>query len=157
VTARGSKSSARSDLIAALLLLAFGLAAAVVSRSYDLRQANGDVGPGAVPLTAGLLIVLLSGVNAGRSLRAMRVAGDQQAANRTGVRELAKPFAVMGLMVAFVVALPVVGFPIASAGLVATLVIAVERRPVHVGLTLAVLAGAIQWIVFYQFLRLPLP
>lgn len=157
---RGSDRTA--DLIGAAVLLAVGGSVALMATDYSLVGQDGQIQPGFMPFVAGALMALFG---LGVGFEALRPpsrpsqaeepesAEEVPAAGTEGRRKLL----VFPLMLAAILATPYLGFLPAFGLLVFVLLFWVEREPIGLSLLIAVAAIVVTWLVFVQFLDIPLP
>jgi putative tricarboxylic transport membrane protein len=152
------------DLIGAGLLVALGAAFAIGATGYGVFGEGSRIGPGFMPLVAGVLLVVFGvmiGVEA--ALRGERVPsrtaqdmwkGGVEAELEEGGRSVAVAF---GLMLVTVLLIPLLGFLLSFGLLILALVTFVEREGWLRGILLSVSAIAVTWLTFVVLLEIPLP
>lgn len=153
-----------------LVFLVVGLAVLTAGLNYGLETAEGLVGPGLMPFTAGLVTVLAAvweSVNAYRKQRnpgpseeadnAIADADELEAAELTGWQRNRPVVLVFAVIVGAVLLTRVIGLLLALSLMVIVLIFAVERKPwwsALIGGTATFLFG---WVVFGLVLQVPLP
>jgi putative tricarboxylic transport membrane protein len=152
------------DLIGAGLLVALGVAFAIGGTEYGVFGEGSRIGPGFMPLVAGVLLVVFGvmiGVEAAlhrgrvpsqrvQNMGVGGVAGEEEA----GGSVVAVAF---GLMLVTVLLIPVLGFLLSFGLLILALVTFVEREGWLRGILLSVSAIAVTWLTFVVLLEIPLP
>lgn len=150
----------------AATLFAIGVGAAIGGVRYGLSQDTGAVGPGAMPLLAGILL-------AGGSLTVLLRVGRQApspgnvpaepapadgAENPPVDRRVAARQIVLALVIMAIGAgvMSLVGFIIAAAGIVFCTLVVVERLALWRAVTATVVITAMLWLVVH-FLLIPVP
>ena len=139
-----------ADRITAALLLAFSAAFAAGALKYYTWW--GDSGPGSAFLPFWLSLVM-GALALGLLLRAP-VAGSEWLPGRTGAQRV---LAVLGVTVAFVVLMQVIGMIVGIALFLAVLMRYLERQPWWLTLVVSLAAAGVNWLVFEHWLRVPLP
>ena len=134
---------------AALTLL--GLVMAGAALGYGVTKEGGQVGPGFLPVVAGVLLAVLSGIALAKSVKEP---GRPDDVDRGKVRTL---WTVFGMLLGALLLVPVAGFLVAFAALVLAISAFVEKRPVLPSLGVAVAASVVIYAVFVLFLDVPLP
>jgi hypothetical protein len=138
---------------AGLALLALGYLAA--NRRYPLDSLTAP-GPGVFPLAVGLLLLLLAGIQAVRTVwRWVRREAD--AVPRGAPGEPRHPLLMVGLLAAFGAAIGVIGFLPASCGLALLSSRLLGARGWWGPVALAVGVTAAVWALFVVWLGVPLP
>lgn len=177
------------DFVGAALLVALGTAFAVGALQYDVYGQGGRIGPGFMPLAAGILLAVFGamvGVEAwwrharGVSQRpeereseesvssedtpSQAVASEaNKDAQEQHVEAVDRGDATRSLILVFVLTsvaillIPVLGFLVSFGLLILGLITFVERESLLLGVVLSVGTTVIAWLVFVQFLRIPLP
>jgi amino acid transporter len=149
-------------------LAVLGAAAVVGAPGYGILVEGNRVGPGLVPLVAGILVAMLFGaafVEAMRGARTMQGAGGQGPAVRDGhdifgrtreqrVRQL---WIVVGLLLVTLLLVPVIGFLLAFGLFTFVVSTAVEGRPLLQAILISLVAVAAVYAIFVEFLAVPLP
>jgi hypothetical protein len=170
--------SRTADLIGAALLIALGATMAIASIGYELFVEGGRIGPGLMPFTAGLLLIVFGGAVGAESLRSSRHQphsesaegaerkresasdtedppdGDRHEAQETSWNLVALVFA---LTLSGILLVPLLGFLAPFALLIFVLVALVERQGWVPGAVLGLTATAITWLIFVRLLQIPLP
>lgn len=171
--------SRTADLIGAGLLVGLGVIMAIASLGYDLFAEGGAIGPGLMPFTAGLLLIVFGAAVGAESLRSSahdRHSGAVKRDDREPERapegapqrdgdEDPESQEVSGRTVALVFALtlgaiasiPLLGFLAPFAVLIFVLVTLVEGQGWVRGVVLGIAASAVTWLVFVRLLQIPLP
>jgi len=139
-----------ADRITAALLLAFSAAFAAGALKYYTWW--GDSGPGSAFLPFWLSLVM-GALALGLLLRAP-VAGSEWLPGRAGAQRV---LAVLGVTVAFVVLMQVIGMIVGIALFLAVLMRYLERQPWWLTLVVSLAAAGVNWLVFEHWLRVPLP
>jgi putative tricarboxylic transport membrane protein len=152
---------------------------AIASIGYDLFAEGGRIGPGLMPFTAGLLLIVFGAAVGADSLRSSahdRHSGavkkedheperpadaatqpdgdDGHEAQEISGKTVALVFALTLGAIAFV---PLLGFLAPFAVLIFVLVTLVERQGWLRGVVLGIAASAVTWLVFVRLLHIPLP
>jgi hypothetical protein len=139
-----------ADRITAALLLAFSAAFAAGALKYYTWW--GDSGPGSAFLPFWLSLVM-GALTLGLLLRAP-VAGSEWLPGRAGAQRV---LAVLGVTVAFVVLMQVIGMVVGIALFLAVLMRYLERQPWWLTVAVSLAAAGVNWLVFEHWLRVPLP
>jgi hypothetical protein len=139
-----------ADRITAALLLAFSAAFAAGALKYYTWW--GDSGPGSAFLPFWLSLVM-GALALGLVLRAP-VAGSEWLPGRASAQRV---LAVLGVTVAFVVLMQVIGMIVGIALFLAVLMRYLERQPWWLTLVVSLAAAGVNWLVFEHWLRVPLP
>jgi hypothetical protein len=139
-----------ADRITAALLLAFSAAFAAGALKYYTWW--GDSGPGSAFLPFWLSLVM-GALALGLLLRAP-VAGSEWLPGRASAQRV---LAVLGVTVAFVVLMQVIGMIVGIALFLAVLMRYLERQPWWLTLVVSLAAAGVNWLVFEHWLRVPLP
>lgn len=155
----------REHLIFLAVMLVLGIVAVIGGLGYGL-ELDERVGPGAMPFSAGVLMLLTVAVQAGRRLRAPVVdaapaPADDSAppdGNDADGRPDARLVALIFLLIVLAVAATfLVGMLISVSLLVGALFLVNDRTKPIAALIAAVTAGLFGWIVFATLLNVPLP
>lgn len=174
--------SAATRLIPNLVIAALGVAAAVIAAGYGVIGDDGRIGPGFLPALCGVLLVLFAVVNSVSSHRnrtsaediAERLAlgsdaGDHglpvEEPDEDGVDIYGRSqrqrdrmlWAVVGIILATVLLIPVLGFIVAFAVMLVVIAVAVERRKILPSLMVSVITLAVTYTIFVVLLQVPLP
>jgi hypothetical protein len=167
------------------VLALLGIAAAVGGASYGMFLDGGRVGPGFIPVVAGVLAAVLCGWIALRSLRTQAVeheglltetppgladlgateapasaalaADEPDITGRTQRQRTRNLWTVFGLTFGAILLVQAVGFLVAFAVLVVVIATAVERQPLLRSAAIAAVAAGVVYLVFGVFLGVPLP
>jgi putative tricarboxylic transport membrane protein len=167
-------ASATGTVVALLVVAAIGVGVAVVAPSYGLDVDGERIGPGFLPLTAGIGLTVLSLVQLAAHLRATasarRARGGRDAPvvdqhgeestdvlGRTGARRKRNMRLVTVAVVLTVLLIPVIGFLESFALLLLFVSIFVERRPVVPAVAISVIAVAVVYLIFVVGLNVRLP
>ena len=155
-----------------------GLVAALVAVGYGVFAEGGRVGPGFLPLAAGLVTAILCGACAARALRTSgrevddaavhgpaKAAGpagaddypDIDTTGRTEGQRVRNLWVVFGLTLVCIAIVPVLGFLLAFGLLVLVISTAVERQSLVRSLAISAMAVGVVYGVFGLFLSVPLP
>jgi hypothetical protein len=155
------------EVVASSVLTLLGAFAAVAGVGYGVLVDGGRVGPGFVPLFAGILlaglgtamlVVAVRRVLADRGRRQEAEAGpDVDIFGRTAAQRVRMLWSVLGLTLLAVVLAPYGGFLVAFGLLVLGVSVLVERRRVVPSAAVAVATVAVTYAVFGLFLDIPLP
>jgi hypothetical protein len=149
-----SLRGARAIELATYAVLAVaGAGVAAGSFSYGLLVDGGLVGPGLLPLVAGVLVFAFSGALLARAWRG-QVPVDDAPVEPRRVRVV---WVVFGLLLVTLLLAPLIGFLPAFGLFVFVVSRFVERRPWWWSVVVAVLAGVVLYVVFVVFLNVPLP
>jgi len=148
-----------SELWLCLFLLALGVLVLTdaISMPADFTQ-RGPVGPKAVPVLVGSLLILISLLLARDVLRGGK--GEAEAGEDIDLDTPAEWRTVLGLSAAFLVnaaLIGVVGFPISSAIMFWGASYALGSRHLVRDPLIAALVSVITWVIFTQLLGLTLP
>ena len=141
----------RADRITAALLLAFSTAFAAGALKYYTWW--GDSGPGSAFLPFWLSLVMAA-LALGLLLRRPAVEAADWLPSREGLRRV---LVVLGVTVAFVVLMQVIGMIVGIAIFLAVLMRYLERQPWWLTIVIALSAAGVNWLVFQHWLRVPLP
>jgi putative tricarboxylic transport membrane protein len=171
------------ELMAYALLTVLGGAVLATSFGYTVLFDDGRVAPGFLPMCAGGLLMLLSGVQLVARLRGTAtphhdpladVVSSEAVAEKTpagtasaevetdvlgrSVRDRVRNLrVVIGATVLAVVVAPLLGFLVAFGALVFFISTVVERRPLLRAAGITAIAVAVVYAVFVEFLTVPLP
>lgn len=149
------------DLIGSGLLVALGLTFAVGATRYGVYTEGGRLGPGFMPLAAGILLALFGAMVGAEALlrRTPPTAptGAETLAEQGRERSGYSVPLIFGLTLAAIILIPFLGFLLAFGLLVFALVVFVERFSMPVGIAMCVGAVLMAWLIFSVFLRIPLP
>lgn len=163
------------------VIVALGLAAAVTGAGYGFLDEDGRIGPGFLPAIAGALMAVFAAVNvitSGRKQSATlesvveeqipgldHAEASEQTADgndldiygRTQRQRDRMLWTVIGIMLATVLLVPLLGFMLAFAVMLVVVAVVVERRKILPSIAVSVVALAATYAVFVLFLRVPLP
>jgi hypothetical protein len=142
-----------ADRVTAALLLAFAVAFSVGALKNYQWWGPGGPGPAFVPFWLGLVMGLLAFGFLVRSLR-RPYPGAAWFPRGEGLRDM---LVVLGVTIAFVALLNVLGMIIGTALYLAVLVRYLGRHRWRVTLSIALAAAAFNWVVFVHWLRVPMP
>lgn len=174
ITPEEERASSAGTVVALLVVTAIGISVAVVAPGYGMDVDGQRIGPGFLPLTAGIGLAVLSLVQLASELRASaaarRARGGHDAPvvdphgeestdvlGRTAARRKRNMRFVTAAVVLTVVLIPVIGF-LESFGLLLLFVsIYVERRPVLPAVVISVVAVAVVYTIFVIGLNVRLP
>lgn len=164
------------------VIIALGIAATAVGAGYGVLDEDGRIGPGFLPTIAGALTAFFAAVNvltSGRKQGATldSVVEDQipgidhgEASQDTGA-EGEDPdiygrtqrqrdrmlWTVIGIVLATVLLVPLLGFMLAFAAMLLVIAVVVERRRILPSFAVSVITLAATYAIFVMFLRVPLP
>jgi putative tricarboxylic transport membrane protein len=164
------------------VIIALGIAAAVAGTGYGFLGEDGRIGPGFLPAIAGALMAVFAAVNVvtsgrkhGATLESVvedhipgldhEDAPGDPAGNGGGLdiygrtqRQRDKMlWTVIGIMLATVLLVPLLGFMLAFAAMLVVVAVVVERRRILPSIAVSVVTLAATYAVFVLFLRVPLP
>jgi hypothetical protein len=163
------------------VIIALGLAAAVTGAGYGFLGEDGRIGPGFLPAIAGALMAVFAVVNvvtSGRKPSATLESvvedqipgldhaesseltadgGDLDIYGRTQRQRDRMLWTVIGIMLATVLLVPLLGFMLAFAAMLVVVAVVVERRKILPSIAVSVVTLAATYAVFVLFLRVPLP
>lgn len=158
-----------------------GIYAVVSGFGYQVLQENGEIGPGFLPAVAGGLVALFAAIDLVNKLRRTpehdvydddaALIGDTAAIT---LREEMEPtdvdifgrtqrqrnrmlLAVLGIIIATVALVPLLGFLISFGLMLIACAVAVERRKWLPSLIVTVVALSATYLIFVVVLRVPLP
>jgi len=140
----------KADRITSAILLAFSAAFSAGALTYYTWW--GDSGPGSafLPFCLGLVMAALA---LGLLFRAPVEAAEWMP-SREGARRV---LVVLGVTVAFVALMQVIGIVVGIALFLAVLMRYLERHAWWLTVVVSVSAAALNWLVFEHWLRVPLP
>lgn len=143
----------KADRITAALLLAFAAVFSAAALKYYTWW--GDSGPGSafMPFWLGLVMAALALLLLVRGPRAADNLVDWKPSREGAKRVLA----VLGVTVAFVVLMQVIGMIAGVALFLAVLMRYLERQPWWLTIVISVGAAALNWVVFAHWLHVPFP
>lgn len=164
------------------VIIALGITAAVVGAGYGFLDEAGRIGPGFLPAIAGALMAIFalvnlvtSGKKQGATLESVvedQIPGlDLEEAPRDSAagggaldiygrtqRQRDKMlWTVIGIMLATVLLVPLLGFMLAFAAMLVVVAVVVERRKILPSIAVSVVTLAATYAIFVLFLRVPLP
>lgn len=165
----------RGELAICVVLAVLGLAMAVRSFSYHVLGAGGRIGPGFMPLVAGVALAGFAAwafteafVRQRRERAAQPEPGgdgdhdgdardDDRGPEDTGAGNERRVTLVFAMTLAALVLSIVTGFLVAFGLLVLALLWFVEREKPWLAVTISVVATAGSWLVFVVLFQVPLP
>lgn len=164
------------------VIIALGIAATVTASGYGILGDDGRMGPGFLPAAAGSLMAVFAAVNAvtsGRKPSATlesvveeRIPGidhedapkdlgadsnDRDIYGRTQRQRDKMLWTVIGIILATVLLVPLLGFMLAFAAMLIVVAVVVERRKILPSIAVSAVTLAATYAVFVMFLRVPLP
>lgn len=162
------------------VIIALGIAAAAMGAGYGVLGDDGRVGPGFLPTAAGALMAFFAAVNVLTSGRKQTAtldsvveeqipgidygeaspgadSGDPDIHGRTQRQRDRMLWTVIGIVLATVVLVPLLGFMLAFAAMLLVIAVVVERRKILPSVMVSVLTLAATYAIFVLFLRVPLP
>jgi putative tricarboxylic transport membrane protein len=142
-----------ADRVTAVLLLVFSVAFAAGALKYYSWWGSGGPGSAFLPFWLGLLMVFLAVGFLIRSLK-QKEPGEAWLPRGEGLRDM---LVVLGVTIAFVALLNVLGMVIGTAIYLAVLIWYLGRHPWWTTLGIAVAAAGFNWLVFVHWLRVPMP
>jgi putative tricarboxylic transport membrane protein len=143
----------QADRIAGALLLAFAVAFSAGALKYYTYSGPGGPGSAFLPFWLGVGMSVLAGLLLFGALRS----GDPGAEwlpRGEGLRRLAL---VLGVTIAFVALLKIVGMILGTVLFLIVLMRALDRNPWPLTLTVAIAAAGFNYLVFTHWLRVPFP
>jgi putative tricarboxylic transport membrane protein len=143
----------QADRVTAALLLAFSIAfSAGALKSYQWWGSSGP-GPAFMPFWLGVVMALLALTMLLRSMKPQDPGGAWFPRGE-GLRDM---LVVLGVTVAFVALLNVLGMIIGTALYLTVLIRYLGRHPWWRTLAIALAAAGFNWLVFVHWLRVPMP
>lgn len=164
------------------VIISLGIAATAMGAGYGVLGDDGRIGPGFLPTVAGALMAIFAAVNvltSGRkqaatldSVMEERIPGidrgedsasgsangaDLDIYGRTQRQRDRMLWTVIGIVLATVVLVPLLGFMLAFAAMLLVIAVVVERRKILPSVMVSVLTLAATYAIFVLFLRVPLP
>lgn len=165
------------------VIMFLGISAVAMGAGYGVLDDDGRIGPGFLPAVAGALMAFFAAVNvltSGRKQTAPldmvedRIAGtdlgeapqgmdgsangeDLDIYGRTQRQRDRMLWTVIGIVLATVVLVPLLGFMLAFAAMLLVIAVVVERRKILPSVLVSVLTLAATYAIFVLFLRVPLP
>jgi hypothetical protein len=141
----------KADRITAVLLLGFSAAFSAGALKYYAWWGDSGPGPAFMPFWIGLVMSALALL---LLLRKSTNTGDDWMPSREGARRV---LVVLGVTVAFVVLMQVVGMIVGGALFLAVLMRYLERQPWWLTIVVSFSAAAFNWLVFAHWLHVPIP
>ena len=142
-----------ADRVTAVLLLAFSVAFAAGALKQYSWWGPGGPGSAFLPFWLGVVMFLLALMFLIRSLKDKNP-GASWLPRGEGLRDM---LVVLGVTIAFVALLNVLGMVIGTAVYLAVLIWYLGRHPWWTTLGIAVAAAGFNWLVFVHWLRVPMP
>lgn len=178
--------SALQRFVPNAVIMALGLAAAAMGAGYGVLDDDGRIGPGFLPTVAGALMAFFAAVNVVTSGRKPTAtldsvvedqipgidhgevppvpgmdgnadSGDLDIYGRTQRLRDRMLWTVIGIVLATVVLVPLLGFMLAFAAMLLVIAVVVERRKFLPSVMVTVLTLAATYAIFVLFLGVPLP
>jgi putative tricarboxylic transport membrane protein len=170
-----------AGLAASIVLALIGIAAVLGGVGYGMFVDGGEVGPGFLPVFAGALVALFAAIDVAGRLRRRRphdaihevvapevdeeLRADLAAAEQTDLdifgrtqRQRTRMLAiVVGILVATLLLVQVLGFIPAFGLMLFVVAVFVERRKWLPSLAVTLITCAVVYLLFVTFLRVPLP
>ncbi len=143
----------RADRIAGAGLLAFALAFSAGALKNHIYWGEYGPGPGFMPFWLGLVMALLAAMLLIGALRS-KEPGSAWLPDGEGLRRL---LLVLGVTIAFVALLSVLGMLIGTTLFIAILMRGLERHPWPLTLAVSIGVTAFNFLVFTFWLRVPFP
>lgn len=166
------------------VIIVLGVAAAAMGAGYGVLD-DGRIGPGFLPAVSGALMALFAAVNTLTSGRRQAATldsvvedrvpgldpgdgsqaqgpagpdgGDLDIYGRTQRQRDRMLWTVIGIVLATVALVPLLGFMLAFAAMLLVIAVVVERRKILPSVTVSVVTLAATYAIFALFLRVPLP
>ena len=142
-----------ADRIAGAALLASAVAFSAGALKYYTYWGPDGPGPGFLPFWLGVIMSLLAGLLLVGALRS-RDPGAEWLPQGDGRRRLA---VVLGVTIAFVALLNIVGMILGTALFLIVLMRTLDRNPWPLTLSVAVATAGLNYLVFTYWLRVPFP
>jgi putative tricarboxylic transport membrane protein len=142
-----------ADRVTAVLLLVFSVAFAAGALKQYSWWGPGGPGSAFVPFWLGLIMAFLALGFLSRSLT-RKAPGEAWLPRGEGLRDM---LVVLGVTIAFVALLNVLGMVIGTAVYLAVLIWYLGRHPWWTTLVIALAAAGFNWLVFVHWLRVPMP
>ena len=142
-----------ADRVTAVLLLAFSAAFSAGALKQYSWWGPGGPGSAFLPFWLGLVMAILAVMLLLKSLRDPERGADWLPRGE-GLRDM---LVVLGVTIAFVALLNVLGMVIGTAVYLAVLIWYLGRHPWWTTLGIAVAAAGFNWLVFVHWLRVPMP
>lgn len=162
-------ASRNGEVVVYVALTCIGIAVAAMAVGYGVFAAGGRIGPGFLPLVAGVLLAVLCAVLAGKAFASRPESpaeeDDGSVRNGDGVDSMGRTarqrtkilWSVFGLLAVTVVLVLFLGF-IASFGLLILAVsLVIERRKWLPSIAVTLGACGFVYVVFVLFMQIPLP
>lgn len=143
----------RADTIAGGVLLAAGVAFSAGALKYYAYGGPGGPGSAFLPFWLGVIMAVLAGLLLVGALRS-RDPGAAWLPQGDGRRRLAL---VLGVTIAFVALLNIVGMILGTALFLIVLMRALDRNPWPLTLSVAAATAGLNYLVFTYWLRVPFP
>lgn len=164
-----------------IIIIALGLGAAALGLGYGVLGDDGRIGPGFLPTLCGVLMALFALINFfnSRPEEATTLEGLIEDEAVSDAAELEAPsatsadgtdiygrsqrqrdrmlWAVVGIILATVILIPLLGFILAFAVMLVVIAVVVERRRILPSLMVSVITLAVTYAIFVIFLQVPLP
>jgi hypothetical protein len=140
---------AKADRITAALLLAFSAAFAAGALKYYTWW--GDSGPGSAFMPFWLSLAM------GALALLLLVRKSREGEWLPSAEGLKRVLVVLGVTVAFVVLMQVIGMIVGIAIFLAVLMRYLDRQPWWLTVVVSLAAAGVNWLVFERWLRVPLP
>lgn len=174
ITPEPEGASTGGTILALLLMTALGISVAVVAPGYGLDVDGERIGPGFLPLVAGVGLAVLSLVQLASHLRATAAARRERGGGaepevdphgeestdvlgRTGANRTRNMRLVTVAIVVTVLLIPVIGFLESFALLLLFVSVVVERRPVLPAVAITLIAVTVVYVIFVVLLNVRLP
>ena len=142
-----------ADRIAGAALLAFAVAFSAGALKYYTYSGPGGPGPAFVPFWLGVIMAVLASLLLAGALRA-REPGAEWLPRGDGLMRIG---VVLGVTIAFVALLTVVGMILGTALFLIILMRVPDRNPWPSTLAVAVATAGLNYLVFTYWLRVPFP
>lgn len=143
----------QADRIAGAMLLAFAVAFSAGALKYYTYSGPGGPGSAFLPFWLGVIMAVLAGWLLVGALRS-RDPGAEWLPRGEGLRRLAL---VLGVTVAFVTLLKIVGMILGTALFLIVLMRALDRNPWPLTLSVAAATAGLNYLIFTYWLRVPFP
>jgi hypothetical protein len=142
-----------ADRIAGAALLALAVAFGTGALRYYAYWGENGPGPAFLPFWLGVVMALLAAMLLVGAWRAQEPGADWLPRGE-GLRRLAL---VLGVTVAFVALLDVIGMTVATVLFLAVLLRFLDRQPWPLTFAVSLAVAALNWVVFARWLHVPLP
>lgn len=143
----------QADRIAGAVLLALAVAFSTGALKYYTYSGPGGPGSAFLPFWLGVIMAVLAGWLLVGALRS-RDPGAEWLPRGEGLRRLAL---VLGVTVAFVTLLKIVGMILGTALFLIVLMRALDRNPWPLTLSVAAATAGLNYLIFTYWLRVPFP